>query len=199
MHNGVICTRMKSLHEFQPSLWFCASKTVPLGPELHVSMGPSRPLWVCAFKRATLGPELHVSMGPRHHLWLCACKTGCLVSDVLVSMGSSPHLSFLDDKLRILDQNNKSLWVPALICGFCMQNIDFWTRVQVSMGTRHHLWFCAYKTAWFAPEWQVYVGCCPHLRFCACKTATLGPDLQVCIGPRPHLGFSAQITACLAQ
>ena len=48
-----------------PHLWFCASKTAPLGPELHVSMGPSRPLWVCAFKRATLGPKLHVSMGPR--------------------------------------------------------------------------------------------------------------------------------------
>ena len=141
-----------------PHLWFCASKTAPLGPELHVSMGTSRPLWVCAFKRATLGPELHVSMGPRHHLWLCACKTGCLASEVLVSMGFSPHLSFLDDKLWILDQNNKSLWAPALICGFCMQNSDFWTRVQVSMGTRPHLSFCAYKTARFAPEWQVYMG-----------------------------------------
>ena len=33
-------------------------------------------------------------------------------------MGPSPHLWFLHSKQRLLDQNNKCLWVPALICGF---------------------------------------------------------------------------------
>ena len=92
-------------------------------------------------------------MGPRLHLWFSACKTACLASELLVSMGLSPHVWVLDAKQRLMDRNNKSLWVPdiicrfvhakqrdlhqndksiwvpALICGFCMQNSDFWTRI----------------------------------------------------------------------
>ena len=33
------------------------------------------------------------------------------------------------------------------------------------MSPRHNLSFCACKTAWFAPEWQVYMGSSPHHRF----------------------------------
>ena len=57
-------------------------------------MGPSPDLWFCVFKRATLGPELHVSMGP------------------------SPHLWFLAAQQRLLEQNNKSVWVPDITCRF---------------------------------------------------------------------------------
>ena len=44
-------------------------------------------------------------------------------------MFPSPHLWFLHAKQRILDQNFKSLWVPALICDFCMPNSEFWPRI----------------------------------------------------------------------
>ena len=142
-----------------------------------------------------------------------ACKTAWLASESLVSMVPSPHVWFLDAKQWLFDPNNRSLWVPdvtcrfvhaiqrdqhlhywslwvpAVICGFCMQNSNFWTRVPVSMGTRPHMSFCACKTAWFAPEWQVYIGSNPHLCFCACKTAPLGTDLQVCMCPSPNLYF----------
>ena len=60
---------------------------------------------VFAFKTATLGSELQVSMGPR------------------------PHLCFLHSKQLLYHQNCKSLWVPALICGFCIQNSDFRIRI----------------------------------------------------------------------
>ena len=33
-------------------------------------------------------------------------------------MGRSPRLSFLEAKQRLLDQNNKSLWVPDMTCRF---------------------------------------------------------------------------------
>ena len=33
-------------------------------------------------------------------------------------MGHSPHLWFLQAKLRLLDQNNKSVWVPELTSRF---------------------------------------------------------------------------------
>ena len=45
------------------------------------------------------------------------------------------------------------------------------------------------KTATFGPELQVSMGTRPHLWFCACKTATLGLELQVSVGPRIHLWF----------
>ena len=45
------------------------------------------------------------------------------------------------------------------------------------------------QTACLASELQVSMGTRPYLWFCAFKTATLGPDIQVCMGPRPHLLF----------
>ena len=50
-----------------------------------------------------------------------------------------------------------------------MQNSDFRTRTQVSMGSRPHLSFCACKTAWLAPELLVSVGPSPHLWFLLAK------------------------------
>ena len=124
------------------NLSFCGCKTSWFAPEWQVYMGssphlcfffmqncdfmtrltslcgsqPSSEVFAC--KPATFGPKLHVSMGPRTHLWFSACKTACLASEILVSMDPNPHLGFLHAKQRLLDPNNKSLWVPDLICGF---------------------------------------------------------------------------------
>ena len=51
-------------------------------------------------------------------------------------MCSSPHLWFLHAKQRILDQNFKSLWVPALICGFWIPNSEFWPRITSLYGSQ---------------------------------------------------------------
>ena len=75
-------------------------------------------------------------MGPRHHLSLCACNTAWLASEILVSMGPNPYLWVLHSKQRLLEPNNKSLWVPALICGSCMQNSEFWTRITILYGSQ---------------------------------------------------------------
>ena len=209
-------------------------------------------------------------MDPRDHLSFCACNTAWLANKILVSIGTSHYLWFLQAKQRLLDQNNKSLWVPDIPCRFvnakigistritspygsqpssvvfacktatfgrayktpwvsdltclfvhansvpsirntslygspplsvllCMQNSDFWTSIQVSMGTRPHLSFCACKTAWLVPELLVSIGSIPHLWFCAFKPATLGPKLYVSMGLRPHLWISACKTACLTS
>ena len=55
-------------------------------------------------------------MGPRPHLSLCACKTTRLAPELLLSMGPSLHLWFLHAKLRLYDQNYKSLCVTDLTC-----------------------------------------------------------------------------------
>ena len=41
-----------------------------------------------------------------------------LAHELLVSMGPSPHLWFLHAKQRLLEPNNKSLWVPDITCRF---------------------------------------------------------------------------------
>ena len=64
----------------------------------------------------------------------CAWKTATLAHELLVSMCPCLHLWFLHAKQRILDQNFKSLWVPALICGFCMPNSEFWPRITSLYG-----------------------------------------------------------------
>ena len=57
----------------------------------------------------------------------------------------------------------------------------------------------AWKTTTFGPELQVSMGPRPHLSFCACKTARFAPELQVSVGPMLHLSFFAYKTACLAS
>ena len=126
-------------------------------------------------------------------------------------------------KQRAYHPNNKSVWVPALICGFCMHNSGFSTRItnvygsqtssvdfckqnnvlsakfQVSMGPTPHLWICECKTASVAPESLVSMGPILHLWICACKTASLAPRLLASMGPRRHLWICGNKTACLSQ
>ena len=95
VYNSVLSIRITSLYGSQPSFVVFACET------------------------ATYASELQLSMGPRPHLSLGTCKTG---PESLVSMGPSPHLLFLDAKQRLLDQNNKSLWLPDLTRRFMHAN-----------------------------------------------------------------------------
>ena len=112
MQNSVISIRNTSLYWSQPSCVVFGSKAV------------------------TFGPEYQVSKSPRQKLSFCAWKTATLAAESLVSMCPSPHLWFLHAKQSILDQNFKYLWVPALICGFCMPNNVFCPRITSLYGSQ---------------------------------------------------------------
>ena len=56
-------------------------------------------------------------------------------------MGPRPHLRFLHAKQRLLDPNSKSLWVPDLICGFCLQTATLALELLVSICPSPHLRF----------------------------------------------------------
>ena len=136
---------------------------------------------------------------------------GTLAAELQVSMGPSPHLRFLHAKQRLLDQIYKSLWIPAIICGFVHKSSDFSIRItslyglqpsfvafacktatlgpeiQVSMGPRPHQWFFAFKWVTLAPELQVSMCPRPLLPFCACKTKWLSSELLVSMGPSRNL------------
>ena len=104
-HNRVLSTRVKRLYGFQPSPVVLCMQNINFSTWITSLYGSQPSSEVFACKPATFGPKLHVSMGPRTHLWFSACKTACLASELL------------------------SLWVPTLICGVCIQNSDFWTRI----------------------------------------------------------------------
>ena len=106
--------------------------------------------------------------------------------------GSQPSSVVFACKTAPLVHNCKSLLVPALICGFCMQKATFGSDIQVSIGPRLRLLICALKTACLVPEWRLSIGPSLHLWFSSFKTATLGSQLLVSMRPRPHLWFCMQ-------
>ena len=105
-----------------------------------------------------------------------ACKTATFGAELKVSMCPSSHLWFLHTQQRILDQNFKSLWVPDLICGFCIHNSAFWTRISSLYGSQTSsvvlsIPNCELNTRikrlyWFQPSPVAF----------ACKTARFGPE-----------------------
>ena len=120
-------------------LSFCACNAARVAPELLVSMGPSPYLWfwvhitVClaqwlyGFQPSPVVLCMHNSdfstwttslYGSQPSSVVFTCRTTCLTSEFLVSMGPSPYLWFLHAKQRLLDPNNKSLWVPDIACRF---------------------------------------------------------------------------------
>ena len=96
-----------------------------------------------------------------------------------------------------------SIWITSLYGSqpssvlFARKTATFGQELPVSMGPSPHLSFCACKTAWFAPEYQIY-GSQPLSVVFAYKTATFGAELQVSMDPRHNLSFWACKRACLA-
>ena len=57
-------------------------------------------------------------MGSSPHQWFCACKTETLGPELQVSEGPRPYLWFFHAKQLLLEQNNKSIWVPHMTFHF---------------------------------------------------------------------------------
>ena len=80
-----------------------------------------------------------------------------------------------------------SIWVLALTCGFVHANSDFSTSITTLYCSLPSSVVFGCKTATLGPDLQVCMGSRPHLSFCACKTAWLTPEWLVSMGPCPHL------------
>ena len=126
-------------------------------------------------------------------------------------MGPNPYLWFLHAKQRLLEQNYKYLCVPALICGFCMHNSAFWTRISslygshtssVVLSTHNCVLNTRIKSLYvfqpspvvlcmqnsdFSTSITSLYGSQPSSEVFACKPANFGPKLHVSMGPRTHL------------
>ena len=172
-----------------PHLWFCTFTTASLSPEFIVSMGPRPHLSFWACKTAWLAPESLVSMSPRLHLSFCAGKTTWLASEILVSLGPSPHLWFLHAKQRLLDQNYKSLFVPDLTYGFCIQKSDFSTRIACLYWIQTSPVILRIQNNVISTRNTSLNGSQPSSVVFACKTTWLASEILVSLGPSPHLLF----------
>ena len=92
--NSDFMTRLTSLYKSQTSSVVLSTHNSVLSTRINrlYWFQPS-PVVLC-MQNSDLRLELQVSVGPRPHLW------------------------FLQAKWRLLDQNNKSLWVPGITCRF---------------------------------------------------------------------------------
>ena len=141
MQNSDFSTWITSLYGSQPSSEVFACKQATFGPKLHVFMGPRTHLLFFACKTACLASESLVSVGPNPYLWflhsnsdfwsritslyrthtspVIFCMQNSVPSIKITSLcGSQPLSVVFACKQRLLDQNNKSLWVPDLTCDF---------------------------------------------------------------------------------
>ena len=115
MQNSVPSITKTSLHGSQPSCVVFGCNTAHFGPEFQVSVGPRTHLWFWAHITPSLTQD---NIGSSPHLWLCACKTSTLGLELQVSECQRHHLWFFHAKQCLLDQSNKSLWVPDMTCRF---------------------------------------------------------------------------------
>ena len=176
MQNSDFWTRIANLYGSQVSPVVLCLQCSVISTRTTCLYGSQPSCVIFACKTTTFGPELQVSKDTRPHLSFCAYKTVCLALELLVSMGPSPHVWFLVAKQRLMDRNNKSLWVQGITCRFVHAKSVICTRMTSLYGFQASSFF-------FSPS----------------KTAPLRPDLQVCMGPRSDLWFWAHITAYLAQ
>ena len=102
-------------------------------------------------------------------------QTATLALELLISIVPCPHLRFLHANQRLLEQNYKSVWDPDHTCRLCMQDSVISTWITSLYGSLPSSAVFACKTATFGAELQVCMGPRPHLSFCACKSAWLAP------------------------
>ena len=104
-------------------------------------------------------------MGPRPHLWFWAYIPRALHKNKKSIWVPALTCGFVHGKQRLLDYNHKSLWVQDPTCCFCMQNCDFWTRKTSLYWT--HTWPFVFS----------------------CTTACLASELLVSMAPSTLLWF----------
>ena len=147
IQNSVLRSRMTLAYWSQPSSGVLCIQNSDFSIRITSLSGSQSSFVDFACKTATLGPELQVSMGPR------------------------PNLCFLHSKQRLWHQNCKSLWVQDLTCRFVHEKNVIRITITSLYGSQPSFVVFACTTATLRPELQVSIGPRPHLLFCACKTA----------------------------
>ena len=119
-HNCELNTRIKRLDWFQPSPVALCMQNSAFWTRLTSPYGSQTwPVFLCMYNSG-LNIRITSLYGSQPPSVVFAFKTAWLASESLVSMGPSHHVWFLDAKQRLMDRNNKSLWVPDITCRFVL-------------------------------------------------------------------------------
>ena len=206
MKNSVISTRISSLYGSQPSSVVLCIHNSDIMTRINSLYGSQTSPVVLGMQNSVISTRNTSLYESQPSSAVFACKTAALGPELQDSMGPDFTYGFLLSKQQLQNQNCKSLWLPALICGFCIQNSDFW--VYCSQTSPVDLWtqnsvlrrrmtlvywsqpssvvLCIQNSDFSIRNTSLYRSQ-PSFAPFACKTATLEPELQVSLGPRPYL------------
>ena len=120
MQNSDLRPRITSLCRWRdPTCGFCMQNSA-FWTRVTSLYGSQRwPVVLCMYNSG-LNIRISCLYGSQPSSVVFACKTAWFVSESIVSMGPSPLVWFLDAKQRLMDRNNKSLWVPDITCRFVL-------------------------------------------------------------------------------
>ena len=117
LQNSVLSNRITSLYGSQSSSVFLHSKQRFLTRITNLYGSQTSPVVLCRQYRV-ISTRITCLFGSQPLSVVFACIAATFGPEYKFSMGTRPHLSFLHAKQRLLDQNNKSQWVPDLTCRF---------------------------------------------------------------------------------
>ena len=176
MQYSVISTRIICLYGPQPLSVVFACKTATFGAKLQVSMGPRPHRWILDakqrllnknnkspwFSALTYGFWMQNSLFWYRIISLYGSQTSPIslcMQNIVISIRFKSLCGSHTSPVVLCTQNNVPRnWITSLH-GFQPSSVVFWCKTavfgpeqQVSIGTWPHLLFCAWKTAWLAPE-----------------------------------------------
>ena len=118
VQNRVIRTKISILHESQPSSVVLCMQTSDFWTRITSLYGyKTSPVALCMHNSAFWNRITSLNGFQPSSVVLCM-QTATLALEILVSIVPCPHLRFLHANQRLLDQNNKSLWVQDFTCRF---------------------------------------------------------------------------------
>ena len=100
-----------------PYLWFLHAKQRLLDQITSLYVCQTSSILLCT-QNNVISTRITCLCGSQSSSVVFGCKIANFGPEYKVSMGPGPHLWFLDAKQRLLDQNNKSVWVPDFIYRF---------------------------------------------------------------------------------
>ena len=166
-------------------LSFCARKTAWLAQESLVSVCSTSHLWFLHGKQWLLDPI--TSLYVYYILSVVLCMQNSAISTRITCLyGSLPSCVVFGCKTARITSLYESQTSPVVLCS---QNSAISTWNTSLYGSLPSSAVFAWTIGTLGPELQVSMGPRPHLSFCACKTAYLASELLVSTGPCPHLWF----------
>ena len=116
--NCVLHTRIKRLYWFPPSPVVLCIQNSDFRTRITSLCGSQTSPVIFCLQNSMISIRITSLHGSQPSRVVFECKTVTLGPDLQVCMGPIPHLCFLDAKQSDLHQNDKTILLPAITCGF---------------------------------------------------------------------------------